>query len=174
MVPPMHRILAAAILALLVAAAGSASAAATRDIDLPRLFERQIERAKARTTVPILLPDTLRSDFRRHFPEGSAGERAWSFEIGAVRDCGSATACFIAQFEGRRGARPSNPRRVDLVRGRTGHFRPLSCGASCSPPSIQWRERGTLYSIQANVGTRRTERRLLVRMANSAIRNGPR
>jgi len=41
--------------------------------------------------------------------------------------------------------------------------------ASCSPPSIEWRERHALYSIQAKVAKRE-----LVRMANSAIRNGPR
>ena len=56
-----------------------------------------------------------------------------------------------------------------LPRGRNGRFHPLSCGASCSPASIEWRERGALYSIQAKVA-----RRELVRMASSAIRNGPR
>jgi hypothetical protein len=55
-----------------------------------------------------------------------------------------------------------------------GRFTPLSCGASCSPPRIEWSERGATYGIQANVGTQRTERRILVRMANSAIRTGPR
>jgi len=52
--------------------------------------------------------------------------------------------------------------------------RTLSCGASCSPPTIEWRERGATFSIQANVGTRKTQRRVFKRMANSAIRNGPR
>jgi hypothetical protein len=45
----------------------------------------------------------------------------------------------------------------------------LTCGASCSPPSIEWRERGATFSIQAKVRGRR-----LVEMANSAIRNGAR
>ena len=67
------------------------------------------------------------------------------------------------------GGRPSGGHRVALPRGRTGRFHPLSCGASCSPASIEWRERGALYSIQAKVA-----RRELVRMASSAIRNGPR
>jgi hypothetical protein len=35
-------------------------------------------------------------------------------------------------------------------------------------------EGGVLYTIAANVGTKATERRLLVRMANSAIKRGPR
>ena len=31
-----------------------------------------------------------------------------------------------------------------------------------------------LYTIEAKLGTKRTERKILVRLANSAIANGPR
>jgi hypothetical protein len=48
----------------------------------------------------------------------------------------------------------------------------LSCGASCSPPSIEWRERGATYRIQAKVLG--SERRAPAKLANSAIRRGPR
>jgi hypothetical protein len=160
--------------AVLLLAVPAAAPAATRSVDLPSLFEQQIERTRVQTSVPILLPQTLRSSFRRHFPEGRADASAWRFEIGAVRGCGTSTACFIAEFRGVKGRGPTNPRTVKLARGRTGFFRPLRCGASCSPPSFQWRERGALYTIVAKVGSRRTERRELVRMASSAIRSGPR
>jgi len=159
-------LLAIAMLGLIAPAAP----AATRDVDLPDLFSAQLERARERTEVPILLPQTLRSDFERHFPAGRSRAASWRFDIGAARGCRRATACFVAEFSGVRGARPSASRKVGLARGRSGRFRPLSCGASCSPPSIEWRERGTLYTIQAKVSGRRP----LVRMANSAIRNGPR
>ena len=153
-------------LALLAAAA---PAAAARTIDVPERFATQIARAAAQTEVPILLPQTMRSDFRRFFAEGRATANAWRFDLGAVRDCNQATACFIAEFKGVRDGRPSGRRTIRLNRGRTGYYRPLSCGASCSPPSIEWRERHALYSIQAKV-----PKRELVRMANSAIRNGSR
>jgi hypothetical protein len=39
---------------------------------------------------------------------------------------------------------------------------------------MQWRERGMVFTIQARVGTQSTERRELIRLANSAIINGPR
>ena len=120
-------------------------------------------------SVPILLPQTIEADFRRFHPEGRATANAWRFDIGAVRNCRQATACFIAQLKGVRDGRPSARRTIRLSRGRTGYYQPGSCGASCSPPSIEWRERHALYSIQAKVGKRE-----LVRMANSAIRNGPR
>ena len=159
--------LAVALIALL-------AAAPVRDVDLPSLFAPEIREAKQRTLVPILLPQTLPSTFRRHYADGTASESGWRFDIGAVRDCNGANVCFVAEFRGRHGGRPSNRRALTLARGRTGYFRALSCGASCSPPSIQWRERRTLFTIQAKVGTRDSERRLLVRMANSAIRHGPR
>jgi hypothetical protein len=168
----MRRTVLVALAATLILA--SPAPAATRAVDLPRLFAQQLEVARAQTTLPILLPQTLRSSFRRHFPEGRADADAWRFDIGAVRRCRTATACFIAEFRGVRGRRPSNPRTVKLARGRTGYFQPLRCGASCAPPSVQWRQHGALYTIEAKVGSRRTERRELVRMANSAIRNGAR
>ena len=157
------------LLLALVLLASAVPAASARTIDVPKRFATQLERAHAQTEVAILLPQTMRSDFRRFFPEGRATVGAWRFDLAAARRCNQATACFIAEFKGVRDGRPSGKRTIRLDRGRTGYFRPLSCGASCSPPSIEWRERHTLYSIQAKVGKRE-----LVRMANSAIRNGPR
>jgi hypothetical protein len=165
--------LSLAVLALLCAAP-AAVAQPARDVNLPQLFAGEIRDARTRTEVPILIPDALPSDFRRHFHDGRANPAGWTFRIGAVRGCRGASACFIAEFRGREGGTPTNRRSLRLARGRTGWFRPLRCGASCSPPSIQWRERNALFTIRAKVGTRDTERRLLVRMANSAIRSGPR
>jgi hypothetical protein len=161
----MRRILLLALLSFAVLA----PAASARTVDLPKLFATQLERAQARSDVPILLPQTMRADFRRFFPEGRARLNTWRVDVGAVRGCHQATACFIAEFRASRDGRPSGRRTVGLARGRTGHFHPVSCGASCSPASIEWRERGALYSIQAKVAKRE-----LVRMADSAIRNGPR
>jgi hypothetical protein len=161
----MRRIgLLSLLLALVIAPAASA-----RTVDIPNLFATQLQRAHAQTQVPILLPTTFRSDFRRHFPEGRARPNAWRFDIGAVRDCDGAGACFVAEFRGVHGRSPSAPRTLRLTRGRTGYYRPSKCGASCAPPVLQWRERHALYTIEA-----KTTRHELVRMANSAIRNGPR
>ena len=101
----MRRIPLIAALALLALAAAPAQGA-IRNVDLPQLFRKQIDRAKAKTTVPILLPQKLRSDFKRHFPEGSSRRRGWRFDIGAVRGCHTATVCFIAEFSARRGGTP--------------------------------------------------------------------
>jgi hypothetical protein len=138
-------------------------------IDLPELFADQLPRLKEKSTVPILLPQRMPDRFDEYFPTGFGRERRWGLQIGAAPGCGGATACFVADFRARAGGRPSGPRKVELARGRSGRFKPLTCGASCSPPSIEWRERGATFSIQAKVRGRR-----LVEMANSAIRNGAR
>jgi hypothetical protein len=54
-----------------------------------------------------------------------------------------------------------------------GFYLPIGCGASCSPASL-WFVRGdVLYSWQIKDPPRET-RNALVRMANDAIRAGPR
>jgi hypothetical protein len=150
------------------------AAFAAPTVDLPELFDGELDRIGPKTDVPILLPQTMPDEFDDYVPTGFGRERRWGLQLGAVEGCGGATACFIASFSGHRGGTPFGQRRVKLARGRVGRFQPLSCGGSCSPPSIEWKERGATFSIQAKVGTQDTERRILTRMANSAIRNGPR
>jgi hypothetical protein len=122
----------------------------------------------------VLLPQRYVSDSKKNVPTGHARKRAYTLSIGAIRHCGGATACFVADFAAKRGAKPSFTRKVRLVGGRTGYFKPLTCGASCSPPMLEWRQGGVLYWIQAHAGTAGQEKRRLRRMANSAIRHGPR
>ena len=150
------------------------AAAAPVDVDVPKAFATVLPDVKAKTVVPILLPDTMPYDAVQLFADGGARARRWSLSLASVEDCGNATACFVAQFSARRGAKPYGRRKVRLRGGRTGYYQPLSCGASCAPPSISWRQHGAAYVFQANVGTKRTERRILIRMANQAIRAGRR
>jgi hypothetical protein len=150
------------------------AALAAPTVDLPQLFAGELQRIGPKTDVPILLPQSMPDDFDEYFPTGFGRERRWGLELGAAEGCGGATACFVASFSGRKGGKPLGHQRIRLARGRVGRFKPLTCGASCSPPSIEWKERGATFSIQAKVGTQATERRILKRMANSAIRSGPR
>jgi hypothetical protein len=145
------------------------AALAAPSIDVPELFADQLPKVKERSAVPILLPQRMPDQFDDYFPTGFGKPRRWGLQVGAVENCGGATACFIASFSARKRGTPFGPRKVALARGRTGRFKPLTCGASCAPPTIEWRERGALYRIEAKVRGRR-----LIRMANSAIRNGPR
>ena len=150
------------------------AALAAPTVDLPELFDGELDRIGPKTSVPILLPQTMPDEFDDYFPTGFGRERRWGLQLAAAKGCGGANACFIASFSGRKGGKPFGERRVKLAQGRVGRFQPLSCGGSCSPPSIEWKERGATYSIQAKVATQATELRVFKRMANSAIRNGPR
>src|SRR5918997_2464922 len=150
------------ILALTAALAGPT-------VDVPTLFHAELDRVAPKTDVPILLPQRMPDEFEEYFAGGFGRERSWALQLGAAPGCGGGTACFIASFRGRAGGQPLGARRVELARGRVGRFKPMSCGASCSPPSISWKERGATYSIQAKVGTQENEVRVFKRMANSAI-----
>jgi hypothetical protein len=142
--------------------------------DLNALFADTLPAVKAKTSLPILLPDAMPSDYEALYPSGAGGRKEYSIGLAAAPDCGGANACFVADFSARKGGAPYGRGKVTLTGGRHGRFQPLSCGGSCSPPSISWKQRGVTYEIQANVGTKRTERRILVKMANEAIAHGPR
>lgn len=162
------------ILAALAALLVFAAPAAAKTYDVPAELGDELPAVAAKTRVPVLLPDRMPYEDTTLYPSGSGRRRAWSLSLAAAPDCGGANACFVAEFSARRGAQPSGRRKVHLTGGRTGWFTPLSCGASCSPPSISWRQHRAAYWIQARVGGKDTERRILVRMANQAIRAGAR
>jgi hypothetical protein len=160
-------------LALVLLAPAGASAA-TYTYDVPDLVEKPLVAVKKATKIDVLLPGQITTEFRRLYSEGRGRAASYRFDVGATRDCGGAGACFVAEFRGRRGGRPSNPSKVTLRGGRRGYYRPLRCGASCAAPSMEWVQRGVLYTIEAKLGTKSTDRRILTRLANSAIRNGAR
>jgi hypothetical protein len=163
-------LLLCALVALLAPATASA---ASFVYDIPDLVAKPLVAVNKATKLDVLLPSRITTDFKL-YSEGSGRARSYHFEIGAVRNCHSATACFVASFRARRGAKPSNPRKLTLRGGRRGYFRPLSCGASCAAPSLEWVQDGVLYTIEAKLGTKRTERKILMRLANSAIAKGAR
>jgi hypothetical protein len=144
------------------------------EVDVPAALSGVLPAVKRATLVPVLLPDTMPLEDVKLYASGHGRPRAYHLDLAGARDCGMATACFVAEFRARRGARPFGLIKVRLRGGRTGWFTPLACGASCSPPSISWRQNGAAYFFQAKVGTQSTERQVLVRMANQAIRAGGR
>lgn len=160
---------------MLVALSAPATAsAATYIYDVPDLVERPLKAVNKATSIDVLLPSQFTSDLPKLYSEGRGRRGSYRIEIGAVRHCGGANACFVASFRAKRGGKPSNPRKVDLKGDRTGYFQALRCGASCAPPSIEWVQGGVLYTIEGKFGTKKTERRVLTRLANSAIGKGPR
>ena len=160
--------------AVLLAVAPGASA---RTYDVRASLGAELSRVAATTTIPVRLPATLPLDFDGEvFARGTAAAHTWTLALDGAADCGGANACFLAQMSGEHGGRPAFRRKVRLTRGITGRYKPLSCGGSCSPPMIQWVQRGVLFSIQAKVSSAGAarQRAAMVRAANSAIRARPR
>ena len=166
-------LIALATLAGLAAAAPAAMASTT--VEIPATFRSLLPKVHAKTTVPVLLPSSLKLDFdrgQRLYRAASARRSGYDLELSAAPGCGGANACFAATFTAARGAKLGFTPNVTLARGAKGHYQPLSCGGSCAPPSIAWTLNGVRYEIQARALP--GKRADMVAAANSAIRAGGR
>ena len=158
---------------LLVAAIGSALAgpglAAGGRVNLLRTLAPQI--AKARTgKVAVLLPASIRNDVaHRLYGSATVSANGYDIQLAYAPGCHDATACFFADFQAGPG-RLTFRTRVALAHAVSGAFQDISCGASCAPASIEWREGGVLYGVQYVLGGKAA----MIALANSAIDAGPR
>jgi len=162
-------------LAAVVAAAAPSSAAA-KGYDIPAAMGDQLPALLEQTPLPVLLPQRLPLDYdgRLYTSTDASDAGMWTVSLAAIEGCGG-NACSFGAIYGERGAKRSNSIRVRLRGGRNGWFRPLSCGGSCAPPSIQFTREKVLYTIQAKVFQRgRSDKQVLVAAANSALAAGPR
>jgi hypothetical protein len=165
------------VLVLAVLASGSVlavAALASATNALPFVFARQIAAINRSPGAPaVLLPASLALDARHLFPSGGPNGRSYDLELAAIRGCGGADACFVASFTAQR-ASTTFGRRVTVRGASRAGFLPLSCGASCAPPQIDYVVHGIRYTIQARLRSSRGDRATLVAAAESAIAAGPR
>jgi hypothetical protein len=170
----MRRSLVALIALVAVAVCAVPALAAGANVNVPAKLGTLIPKVKKKSGLKVRLPETIHSYVKRAYPTGSASSGRYDLALGAVKGCNGSTACFIASFSGERGGTPAFKRTVKLARGITGYFKPVTCGASCSPAFVQWKQGGTLYEIEFKGATQKKEKSTMVRLANSAIRGGPR
>ena len=70
-----------------------------------------------------------------------------------------------------------NIRKVELTHGLLGYFRPVSCGGSCAPANIWWKDGRVLYQVQIEFPSNLREgdqQKAITMAAGSAILAGPR
>lgn len=147
-----------ALLAALAAVALSAAAAAANPfpsahraatVDVARLLATRTASVRGHDGgVAVLLPQTMPLDTPDYTAAGADG-RGYRLEIDGAEPCAGANVCLFALFTGHRGGRLSGTR-VTLSHGVRGAYTDIQCGAACSPASIDWIERGVLYTIEAN------------------------
>ena len=166
----MRRGLLAVVMMGLLAGAGAGAATIT----LPTLLTKQIHAIAADAKAPpVLLPRALALDAKHLYPSGGPSGKRYDIEIGAVKNCSGADACFVADFIAGPGTTVFG-QRVTVTGATKAAFHPLSCGASCSPPQIMFIVHGVRYTIQANLKTAKGDRAALIAAAASAIAAGPR
>jgi hypothetical protein len=169
-------ILAMSVLAVIAAAqAATGSTGTARPVrTLASLLAKEIRAVNnAPSAPPVLLPRTMPLDAKHRWPSGGPDGSAYELSIGAVRHCSGANACFVAEFTAAKASSVFG-KRVH-VRGATrAGFTGLSCGASCSPPQIDFVVKGIRYTIQANLKSSHGNRATLIDAAQSAISAGPR
>jgi hypothetical protein len=140
---------------------------------LPGLLTSTVDDVKQQTPIAIRLPGKMVSDTSKLYATGAGSEKEYSISLSTVKDCGGADACTVAWFEAMQGG-PQIGRKATLIHGIHGRYKPLSCGGSCSPPAISWKQRGVVYSLSGEFGPTNKQRANLIKMANDAIKHGPR
>jgi hypothetical protein len=151
------------------------AAAATHQVSLPDLVRADLPAVHRKSGVPVLLPSKAPAsgDVTTIHGTGFGRRTHYAFTFFYGDTCG-ANACNLGSVTGRKGGRPAFTATVTLRGGRTGYYKPLTCGGSCSPPEIEWVQRGVLYSIQWGDVTRSGARKAMIGLANSAIAAGAR
>jgi hypothetical protein len=173
----MRRLLIAVCLTVgaLAGAAFAGAAPAGPTTSLPSLFAHQIHAVNSAGHAPaVLLPRSMPLDAKHEFASGGPAGSGYALSVGAVKRCDGADACFVAGFTAVTGGKVFGTRVTVRGAARAG-FHPLSCGASCSPPQVDFVVHGVLYTIQANLKkTKQTDRAVLIAAAQAAISAGPR
>ena len=150
-----------------------AAAAALTSVNVPDTLGSHLDRAIDRSGIPVLVPETIKTEFKKVYPSSlTVPEGRYSFTIGASKNCNGASVCGIANFYAIEGE-TVQPRgkKVELAKGRKGRYLKSTCGANCSFPSISWYDTDVLYTIEYKESQ---GKRNMVKLANSAIKAGPR
>jgi hypothetical protein len=142
--------------------------------DVPSLFAHEIRAIDAsHTAPPVLLPATVPLLREKLYGSGGVDLLGWDLSIGGAKNCGNATACFIADFEAIKGGKALGT--PVMLKGATkAAYKPSSCGASCAPASIDFVVHGVLYDFQVATLDSHNGKATMIALAQSAINAGPR
>jgi hypothetical protein len=141
------------------------------------VFRPALEQIQPQTRIPILLPYKLPPGISEKDIKLAAGESSEDgYFISLYFSEEGSSAAFAAGFGG--STRIFGPhdlpdtRWVALSGGRTGIFRPVSCGGSCAPANLWWEQNGVMYQIQIKLRSDSTEKdqeKILIATANSTV-----
>jgi hypothetical protein len=149
--------------------------AATPTVAIDKLLAKPTTQVRSQTKLAILLPKALpvASADAKLYASATGSRDRYAFRLASTPDC-SANYCYAASFSAQKGGGLGGGEAVTLTKKRKARYRPMSCGASCAPASIAWKERGATYTIEAMIPLESNQKKLLSDMANAAIKRGPR
>jgi uncharacterized protein YecT (DUF1311 family) len=141
-----------------------------------RVFTPALDEIRSKTTIPILLPSKLPSAIPESEIKLASGEVTKEGYFITLYYSADTNASYAAGFSGstlilQDRDLPSGTRTV-LSDGRTGIFRPVSCGGSCAPANLWWEQSGVMYNIQVRLSPdlpKNEQQRILVETANSTV-----
>ena len=149
---------------------------------IPELFSSVAPDVKAKSRISLLLPDELSGALSaaKYANVEKASDDEYAILLYSEQDVGNAG--FIALFAAKTnpGYEPqelTDVLEVKLSHGQLGYFRPVSCGGSCAPANLWWKEDRVLYQIQLRLSPHLSEKDQqgkMISVANSAILAGPR
>ncbi len=159
-----------------------ASPATVPSEPLPPLLTEVLPQVKAQTDVPILLPSTVPLPEETLYTDVTADPQGYQIDVGYTPNCRGSTACALGMFAAKRTEgdyyEVDEPfeETVQLAEGIEGYYNPMRCGASCSPPVMEWTRDGVRYRLELKGATADPDRELeiFIDMANSAIAVGSR
>lgn len=152
------------------------------DRSLPDVFVSLVPELKAKTRVPVLLPSKLPKPFNDAKHASVDEATADEYAIDLYYELNAGNAGFAALFGATKNPDYSpqelvNVREVKLAGGITGFFRPVSCGGSCAPANLWWRQGTVIYQIQLKLASslrEKNQQAIITAVASSAILAGPR
>ncbi len=136
------------------------------------IFRPALEQIQSQVRIPILLPSKLPSVIPERNIKVASGEVTEDGYFISLYFSAPANATYAAGFGGSTHILRDLGRPVTLSGGRTGMFRPVSCGGSCAPANLWWVQSGVMYQIQIKLRSDSAEKdqeRILVETANSTV-----
>jgi hypothetical protein len=141
-----------------------------------RVFKPALEQIQSKISIPILLPSKLPSNIPESGTKLASGEVREDGYFISLYYSANANTSYAAGFGGStlilQDRDLPNSARVALSDGRTGIFRPVSCGGSCAPANLWWQQNGVMYQIQVKLSPELPEKeqqKILVETANSTV-----
>jgi hypothetical protein len=132
---------------------------------------------KHRTQLPILLPTHLPALLGPAVYATAEGTpTSYTIHLESDPDCHQADVCFVGELRAKKGGELSYPDPVQIDKVIQGRYQPATCDSTCSPPAIEWKMNGVLYTAQLTLRARnaRDQRSEMLQVADSATRSGAR